>query len=332
MDDIQDGTTKGEHCPYCGEKIIYTKNKITGNMVPCRCKCEEKREEEEEKRRIEAERKNLIINAKYVKSLNKYDLLIIDDVGTERNTEYTLENIYWVIDERVSEGKPLIITTNTDVDKKENDGNFNRRRINSRIRNVCIPVDISNYNIREIMSKKYNETCAELFWNGGGSNGKDIVLINDIKFKGKRSINWDDVKEYLKESVGEFYTILETGDVIYIGADLPDEYTGSNDTYGLKGTNAKAKANASQGIGEMIEIATDSKFIINKKDKHKIDAANGWYRFDSRFALPVFDENGEIERYNVFHVFLIVRHDANGKKYLYDVIKTKKETSNPLSY
>ena len=24
-------------------------------------------------------------------------------------------------------------------------------------------------------------------------NGKDIVLINDIKFKGKRSINWDDV-------------------------------------------------------------------------------------------------------------------------------------------
>ncbi|WP_448902775.1 hypothetical protein [Eubacterium sp.] len=163
-------------------------------------------------------------------------------------------------------------------------------------------------------------------------NGKDIVLINDIKFKGKRSINWDYVKEYLKESVGEFYTILETGDVIYIGADLPDEYTGSNDTYGLKGTNAKAKANASQGIGEMIEIATDSKFIINKKDKHKIDAANGWYRFDSRFALPVFDENGEIERYNVFHVFLIVRHDANGKKYLYDVIKTKKETSNPLSY
>lgn len=65
MDDIQDGTTKGEHCPYCGEKIIYTKNKITGNMVPCRCKCEEKREEEEEKRRIEAERKNMIINAKY---------------------------------------------------------------------------------------------------------------------------------------------------------------------------------------------------------------------------------------------------------------------------
>lgn len=163
-------------------------------------------------------------------------------------------------------------------------------------------------------------------------NGKDIVLIKDIRFKGKRAINWDDVKEYLKESVGEFYTILETGDVICIGADLPDEYTGSKDTYRLKGANAKAKANASQGIGQMIEIATDSKFTINKKEKHKVDAANGWYRFDSRFALPVFGENGEIERYNVFHAFLIVRHDASGKKYLYDIIKIKKETSNPLNY
>ncbi|MBT9692468.1 hypothetical protein [Eubacterium ventriosum] len=34
-------------------------------------------------------------------------------------------------------------------------------------------------------------------------NGKDIVLINDIKFKGKRSINWDDVngKKYLYDVI-----------------------------------------------------------------------------------------------------------------------------------
>lgn len=163
-------------------------------------------------------------------------------------------------------------------------------------------------------------------------NGKNIVIINDIRFQGKRSINWDDVKEYLKKCVGEYYTIIETGDVVHIGTDLPDEYTGSADTYRLRGTVAKAKANASQGIGQMIEIATDSKFTVNNKAKHKIDAANGWYRFDSRFALPVFSEDGEIERYNVFHVYLIIRHDANGRKYLYDIIKIKKETSNPLSH
>ena len=34
-------------------------------------------------------------------------------------------------------------------------------------------------------------------------NGKDIVLINDIKFKGKRSINWDDAngKKYLYDVI-----------------------------------------------------------------------------------------------------------------------------------
>ena len=79
-------------------------------------------------------------------------------------------------------------------------------------------------------------------------NGNKIVLINDIIFKGKRSVDWDDVKAYLEAYVGEFYEIADTKDIIYIGKELPDEYTGSRYTHTLKGANAKAKANASQGI------------------------------------------------------------------------------------
>ena len=52
-------------------------------------------------------------------------------------------------------------------------------------------------------------------------DGNNIVLINDIRFKGKRSINWKEVREYLKKYVGEIYTIVSTGDVVYIGSDLP---------------------------------------------------------------------------------------------------------------
>ena len=80
-----------------------------------------------------------------------------------------------------------------------------------------------------------------------------------------------------------------------------------------------------------MEIATNASHNKNKKDKHSIDAANGWYRYESRFALPVYGSSGEIERYNVYHVYMIIRHDLNGKKYLYDVINIKKETSNPPS-
>ena len=65
----------------------------------------------------------------------------------------------------------------------------------------------------------------------------------------------------------------------------------------------------------MLEIAFNGEVTPNKKLKHEIDGANG-----------------EVERYNVFHVYMIVRHDKNGRKYLYDIINIKKETSTPLSY
>ena len=57
---------------------------------------------------------------------------------------------------------------------------------------------------------------------------------------------------------------------------------------------------------------------------------NGWYRYNSYFALTVYGDNGVIERYNVFHTSLIIRHANDGKMYLYDVIDIKKETSTPL--
>ena len=101
-------------------------------------------------------------------------------------------------------------------------------------------------------------------------------------------------EEYLKEYIGDFYTIAATG--------LP----------------------------EMIEIAVGKHFRENHEDKHKRDAKNGWYRYDSRFALPVYDAEGELERYNVFHASMLIRHSNDGRMYLDDVIDIKKETSNSL--
>ena len=158
-------------------------------------------------------------------------------------------------------------------------------------------------------------------------DGNNIVMINDIVFKGKRSVEWSDVEKYLRQYVGDFYQIAETEDIIYIGTDLPDEYSGSNYTKHIKGTIAKAKANAAQAIPEMIEIAISKSFEDNKKNKHSRHAKNGWYRYDTRFALPVYSENGEIERYNVFSARLLIRHASSGKMYLYDVLEIKKETS-----
>jgi len=160
-----------------------------------------------------------------------------------------------------------------------------------------------------------------------GLDGNKIVVIHDIRFKGRQAIAWSDVERYLKQYVGEAHIIESTNDMVYIGADLPEEYAHSNYTNTLKGANAKAKANAAQGIPEMIEIATNKAHKDNFKEKHNRDAKYGWYRYESRFALPVYKENGEIERYNVFRVIMVVRHAEDNRMYLYDIMNIKKETS-----
>ena len=159
-------------------------------------------------------------------------------------------------------------------------------------------------------------------------NGNKIVVINDIIFKGKRKIAWNDVEKYLKRYIGEFYEIASTKEIVYIGRDLPDEYANSNYTYNLRGTSAKAKANAVQGIPEMIEIATGKQYEANMKTKHGKDAKYGWYRYESRFALPIYDEYGDIIRYNIFHAIMLMRRAQDQKMYLYDIIQIKKEMRN----
>lgn len=156
-------------------------------------------------------------------------------------------------------------------------------------------------------------------------NGNSIVIINDIRFKGKQHINWEEVEVYIKEYVGCCYEIIETSDKIYIGSDFPMEFKGSIDTTRLKGANAKAKANAAQEIPLLIENATNKRWNDNYKIKHNIDAKYGWYRYTSRFALPIYTNDGELERYNIFRIEMLVRHASDDKLYLYDMVNVKKE-------
>jgi len=160
-------------------------------------------------------------------------------------------------------------------------------------------------------------------------DGKNIVIINDIRFRGKRKIKWDEVEKYLREYVKKYYEIEAYSDKIYIGKDFPDEFAHSRDSEKLSGANAKAKANAAQAIGELIRTATNKSMSEDHENKHGTRAQNGWYRYDVRFGIPVYDQNEDLERYNIYTAKMLVRHDADGKLYLYDIIRTKKETSTP---
>lgn len=157
-----------------------------------------------------------------------------------------------------------------------------------------------------------------------------IVVINDLRFKRSKRVDWDTVEGYLKEYIGECTEILDTNEMIYIGSDFPDEYAHSKDTKVLRGPNEYAKANASVAIKELIQIASNKTFSENHKTKHNSKAKYGWYRYDTRFAIPKYDNDGELIGYNIFKGRLVIRHSQDDKLYLYDILRIKKETSEPL--
>ncbi len=160
--------------------------------------------------------------------------------------------------------------------------------------------------------------------------GNKIVVLPDSIFKNKQNIDWNAVEKYLQKYIGRIVTITETKDTIYIGSEFPDEYKGSKYTKRLKGGNAKAKANAVQGIIEMLEIATNKRICKNKKEKHAYRAKNGWYYYSSRFAVPIYENDKKTDIYNIYSACLLIKHSGNNRKYLYDLVDIKREASTPL--
>lgn len=69
-----------------------------------------------------------------VDRLCSYPLLIIDDFGIERGTEYALEQVYNIIDARYRSKKPLIVTTNLTLTDLKNPQDVAHARIYDRLR------------------------------------------------------------------------------------------------------------------------------------------------------------------------------------------------------
>ena len=76
---------------------------------------------------------------RYLSSLAKYQLLILDDFGIERSTEYALEQIFLIVDERYKAKQPLILTTNLTLKDFQNPPDAAKARIYSRILEMCVP-------------------------------------------------------------------------------------------------------------------------------------------------------------------------------------------------
>ncbi len=98
----------------------------------------------------------------YLASLNRYTLLVIDDMGTHRESQYTVETIYTVIDERYKSGKPFIITTNIQLDALKSPQDVEHARIYDRIMERCMPVFFGGKNYRSELGQGNRDTAKKI--------------------------------------------------------------------------------------------------------------------------------------------------------------------------
>lgn len=102
----------------------------------------------------------------YIRALSRYSLLILDDLGIERTTEYSLENLFHVIDARYTSGKPMIITTNLSLEELKNQKQLSLKRIYDRVLERCMPVCVSDNDFRKEKSEEAKAKFGKII-NGG---------------------------------------------------------------------------------------------------------------------------------------------------------------------
>ena len=150
-------------------------------------------------------------------------------------------------------------------------------------------------------------------------DGNPVVLIDQDIFAGHEGESRGKViRDFLRQHIGEYYTIIESGQRVYLGKDLPDEYTRSKYTQSANKTVKYVKGQAAQNLGELIQYAYNARSEpARHAEKHKRDAKYGFNRYSAVFAIQNFQ--------NLYTADLVIRNDADGKSYLYDVVNIHKK-------
>ena len=98
----------------------------------------------------------------YIDGLNKYHLLVIDDLASERDTEYMNEVVQMIIDARTRAGLPIIITTNLTAAELKNPADMRKQRIYSRLFEMCIPIHVEGEDRRRNKLKEGYDNYKDL--------------------------------------------------------------------------------------------------------------------------------------------------------------------------
>lgn len=97
----------------------------------------------------------------FIRDVQRYGLLIIDDLGMERGTEYGLEMVFSIINARYESGKPTIITTNLSLNTLQNPEDLVHQRIYDRVLEMCVPVQFHGKSLRGALAREKFDALAK---------------------------------------------------------------------------------------------------------------------------------------------------------------------------
>lgn len=104
-----------------------------------------------------------------IDNLSNIPLLILDDLGIERDTSYAREQVYNIINSRYLKGRPTIFTTNLSLEIIQNPNiELEYQRIYSRILEMTIPVKVTGEDFRRKIQQEKLRKYKELLLYGGG--------------------------------------------------------------------------------------------------------------------------------------------------------------------
>lgn len=108
--------------------------------------------------------------AAYIADLAKYPLLILDDLGVERKSEYMQEMVYKIVNTRYVAGAPVIVTTNLTPDELTKTADIGYRRTYDRLIEKCLPIEVSGPSRRRAAAAKtWNDMRRQLGIGGAGT-------------------------------------------------------------------------------------------------------------------------------------------------------------------
>ena len=100
--------------------------------------------------------------AKILGKISSIDLLVLDDLGVERETTYSAEKIQEIIDTRYRSGKPLIVTTNLTPDELKNPTELRYKRVYDRVLEMCFPIHVEGGSRRQEKAQNKREQFKNL--------------------------------------------------------------------------------------------------------------------------------------------------------------------------